>query len=100
MSDRRVLTTGTLEALLAEVEALILDGWTISDDERGETNVFGNGCHVTMVRNDASVQHFKDRAEAILGRPKMTPAERMAKARDARGASQKPKLDVGTVIKK
>lgn len=95
-----MLTSGTVEGLLAELQALLLDGWTISDDDRGEANVWGNGFNVAVVRDDASVQHFKDRADAILARPKMTPAERMAKARDARGSSQKPKLDVGTLVNK
>lgn len=99
INDRRVLTAGTLEALLAEVQDLVLDGWVISDDERGELSVFGSNCQVTMCRNDATVQAFKDKATSIQGRPKLTPAERMAKARDARGANQKPKLDVGTVLR-
>jgi len=98
MSDRRVVTAGTLETLLAEVSELILDGWVVSEDGRGEISVFGSQCNVTMCRSDATVQAFKDRAAAILGRPKLTPAERMAKARDARGQNKGAKLDVGTVL--
>ncbi len=96
-TDARRTVTGTLEAVLAEVQALILDGWVISADERGELSVFGNSCQVTMVRDDDTVQQFKDRAEAIQGKPKLTVQDRMAKARAARGIAQAPKLDVGTV---
>lgn len=96
MDNRRVVT-GNLEVLLAEVQDLLLDGWVISDDERGELSVFGNSGQVTMVRNEASVAQFKARAEAILARPKLTPAERMAKAREARGKDKTAALDVNTV---
>lgn len=99
-NDNRRVVSGNLEVVLAEVQELLLDGWQISDDERGELSVFGNSCQVTMVRNDETVQHFKERAEAILSRPKLTPAERMAKARAARKSEQGATLDVGTVLQK
>lgn len=99
-TDNRRVVTGNLEVLLAEVQGLILDGWVISPDERGELSVFGNSCQVTMIRDESTVQQFKARAEAILGRPKLTVPDRMAKARAARGIGNGPKLDVGTVREK
>ena len=99
-TNTRRVVVGNLESLLEEVQDLILDGWVVSDDERGELSVFGNSGQVTMIRNDTTVQQFKDRAAAILGRPKLTPQERMAKARAARGIEKGPTLDVGTVLQK
>jgi hypothetical protein len=99
-TDNRRVVTGNLEVLLADVQDLILDGWVISDDERGELSVFGNSCQVTMVRDESTVQQFKARAESIQGRPKLTVQDRMAKARAARGIEKGAKLDVGTVRQK
>lgn len=95
MSERRTLGHPTLEALLREVVDMTLDGWAISADEPGEANPFGSFT-VSMVRSDASVNAFKERAEAVKARPKMTPQERMAHARSQRG---KGRVDLTEVVK-
>jgi len=94
-NEQRVVTHATLEALLAEVVDLALDGWQISDEQPGEAMLFNAGYQVVMVRSNASVNAFKARAEAVQERPKLTPRERMAYARAQRG---KGKLDLSSVV--
>lgn len=94
MSETRDVANITLEAFLAEVQNLILDGWAVSDFAPGEAALFGGGYTVTMVRTNGTVNEFKARAEAVSERPKMTPQERMAHARAQRG---KGKLDLSSV---
>lgn len=96
MTDKKTLTHSTVEALLAEVFELILDGWAISDDNRGTAALFGGAYSVEMVRTDSTVNALKVRVEAVQARPKMTPQERMAHARSQRG---KGKIDLAEVVK-
>jgi len=94
MYESRNVANTVLEIFLAEVQSLILDGWAISEHEPGEAVMFGGGFTVTMVRTNTTVNNFKERAEAVQDRPKMTPQERMAHARAQRG---KGRLDLSSV---
>lgn len=83
----------TVEAFVAEVVALTLDGWVVSKASPGE--VIGYGTYtVSMFRDDNTVESLRQKAAGITEKPKETRAEILARARAARG---KPKLDVATV---
>jgi hypothetical protein len=95
MKDIKKLSHPTLEALLAEIFEMTLDGWAIADDDPGEVAMFGGAYSVGMVRSDATINALKTRVDSVQSRPKLTPAERMAYARAQRG---KGKLDLSCVV--
>lgn len=95
MSDviTRDVVEYTIEALVAEVAAMTLDGWAVSKTNPGD--VIGYGVYtVSMFRDSNTVEMLRQKAIGIAEKPKLTRAEILAKARAARG---QPKLDIGTV---
>lgn len=83
----------TVEALVAEVAALTLDGWAVSKTNPGDC--IGYRVYtVTMFRDSNTVEALRQKSAGVDEKPKMTRAEILAKARAARG---QPKLDLTTV---
>ncbi len=91
---QEVIIAATVEEAFRRVADLTMDGWAIDPAQPGEAMFFG-GCVVHMYRDDATVNAFKERADEVQAKPKMTAQERMAHARSQRG---KGKLDVNNVF--
>lgn len=85
MSEQRVVTGSNFGHVLNEVIALSNDGWVLSQEVPPEETFFNAGYVVTMERTEASVAALKARADGIQAAPKLTRAEILAKAREARG---------------
>lgn len=96
----RDITMHNMQLFLIEVRDALLDGWDISPTCPGDVVGYGFGVFtVTVERNDGTVKRFKDIAGRVQGVAKMTPAEKMAKARAALDAKRaEAKLDVDSVI--
>lgn len=93
MTETRDVVEATTEGLLKEVVALTMDGWAISSTNPGEALPYGAGFSVTMERDGDTVEAFKEKAEAVQGKAKLTVQERMAKAR----ASKAAKIDLSNI---
>lgn len=94
MSDtndlKRDIVELSIESFVKEVVSLTKDGWAVCKSNPGDAIGFGNAYTVSMYRNEATIQAFKEVAEAVVLAPKMTRAESLQKARAAKGG----KLDV------
>lgn len=87
----------SIETFVEEVVALTKDGWTVVEGS-ANSSPFGNAFTVSMQRNDKSVRALKEYVEGVAAAPKLTRAEILAKAREAKEA--KAKLDVNTITTK
>lgn len=100
MSDTqyRDIVEHSAEAFVAEVVAHTLDGWAVSKTNPGDAVGFGGTLTVSMYRNESSMQLVRSKMANITEKPKLTQAESLAKAREARAAKQQgARLDVDTV---
>ncbi len=76
----------TVEAFIAEVVAMTLDGWAVSKTSPGDAIGFGNAYAVSMYRNEDTVAALRKAGLACADKPKMTRAETLAVARAAKAA--------------
>jgi len=68
-----------------ELELKILDGWAIDKSNEGDVIGFYGGTYtVTLSRNYETVDRFRKSAAATQDAPKLSPAESLARARQAR----------------
>lgn len=102
-TQRLDIVEHSAEAFVAEVVAKTLDGWAVSATNPGDAVGFGGTLTVSMYRNSETLQTIRAKMANIQEKPKMSPAESLAKAREARNnktavATQSaPRLDVDTV---
>lgn len=85
----------TIEAFVKEVVRLTVDGFAISMTNPGDAVGYGNCYTVSMYRDDFTTQALKDKVAGMQDRPKMSRAESLAKAREARAAIR---LDVDSIV--
>lgn len=83
--DQRDVVEHSVEAFVAEVVALTLDGWAVSETCPGDAVGFGQCYTVSMFRDVNTVESFRLRAVNIEEKPKRTRAEQLAEARAMRG---------------
>lgn len=88
----RDVVEATVEAFTAEVVALVKDGWAVIEGS-GDSSPFGAMFTVSMYRDDDTVRALKEYVEGVAAAPKLTRAESLAKAREAKAA----KLDVTAI---
>lgn len=93
MRDTRDIVEHSMPEFVKELVSLTLDGWVVSPTCPGDVLSYGNTFTVSMYRDEETVEKFKSLSESVGGRPKLTRAEILQKARDAK----KAKLDVNTV---
>jgi hypothetical protein len=87
----------SVEALIAEVVALTLDGWAVSKTCPGDV-VGYQTFTVSMFRDSDTVDNFRQKSLGIAEKPKLTRAEILANARAAKAKNKAPaKLDIGTI---
>lgn len=96
----REITSHSLQLFLVEVKDALLDGWDISPLCPGDMVGYGfSSFTVTMERNSGTIDKLKQVVGRVQITAKMTPAEKMAKARAALDAKRaEAKLDVDNVL--
>jgi hypothetical protein len=88
----------SIEAFSAELVKFTLDGWAISPTNPGDSVGFGQTYTVSLYRDEATVEAFRIKADNFEPKVKMTRAESLAKAREAKAAGKSAaKLDVNSV---
>ena len=91
----------TIENLVAETVRLTLDGFIVDPAMPGDAiGVYGNVYTVSFVRNPDKIEKVRCAVSNIAEKPKMTRAETLAVAREAKKARQNnnlASLDVTTV---
>ncbi len=99
MTDFRDVVEHSVEAFVAEVVALTLDGWAVSPTCPGDVVGWGNTYTVSMYRDEDTVDEFRSKSVNIEEKPKLTRQEIAAKAREALAVKRAAaKLDLNTVI--
>ncbi len=88
----RDVVEATLEVFTDEVVALTKDGWAVVKDS-AYSSPYGAMFTVSMYRDDDTVRALKEYVDGVAAAPKLTRAESLAKAREAKAA----KLDVQTI---
>jgi hypothetical protein len=91
--ETRDIVEHSISELVKEVAALTLDGWAISPTCPGDVLPWGNSYTVTMMRSQETVEKFRSLSVNVGDKPKLTRAEILQKARDAK----KVKLDISTI---
>ena len=74
--------------LIAKVVALTLDGWVVNSQWPGQAIGTGGSFILEMDRNAASVDAFKEKAEATGAQRRMSNQEALAHARSFRGKAK------------
>ena len=96
MSNKEMLTkdvvASNLNAFVEELVSLTKDGWIVVDDS-AEVGFYGSFYTVSLTRDDKSVQEFKDYVSSVASAPKLTRAEILQRAREAK----RNKLDFGVI---
>ena len=94
-THRKDVVEHTIEALVAEVAALTLDGYAISLTNPGDAVGFGQTFTVSMYRDDSTVAAARKTLEGLGDKPKKSRAEILADARAVK--AQKARLDTSTI---
>lgn len=102
MSEHKVdVVSHTIENLVAETVRLTLDGFVVDPAMPGEAiGVYSNVYTVSFVRNQDTIEKVRCAVSNIAEKPKMSRAETLAVAREAKKARQNnnlASLDVSTV---
>lgn len=86
------------ETFVAELVARVMDGWAVSPTNPGDVLLSGT-MTVSLYRDDDTVQAAKSKLSNVSEKPKMSRAETLAVAREAKAAKgvAPAKLDVETV---
>ena len=87
-----------IEAFVEEIVDLVKDGWAVDSNNRGDVIGYGQSFVLTMYRDNATMQAFKDAAEGVKAAPKLSRAEILVKARAARKINQEATIDVANVV--
>lgn len=85
----------SVEAFVAEVVALTLDGWAVDPSNPGAALGFASAFAVTMYRDEDTVEQLRLKGVNIAEKPKLTRAETLALARAAKKA--RATLDTDTI---
>ena len=93
VTDTRDIVEHSMPEFIKELVNLTLDGWVVSETCPGDVLSYGNTFTVSMYRNDETVEKFRSLSEGVGAKPKLTRAEILQRARDAK----KARLDVSTV---
>lgn len=97
--SNRDVVEHSVEAFVAEIVALTLDGWAVSSTCPGDAVGYGNTYTVSMYRDEDTVEEFRSKSVNIGEKPRLTRAEITAKAREALAVKRAAaKLDLDTVL--
>lgn len=88
---------GNMPDFVAAVVQKTLDGYEVDPAMPGDTNYFGNVFSVSMFRNADTVERMRSTIANIAEKPKLSRAEILANAREAKKAKAAAVLDVNTV---
>ncbi len=92
VADKRDVCSVSIELFIAEVADLVLDGWAIDSNHRGDAMLYGGGYVVGMVRDENTIEAFRQASVGVDAKPKLTRSEILVKARAARMANVHAKL--------
>lgn len=84
----------SMESFCKEIVDMTLDGWAISPTNPGDAMPMCNTFTVSMYRDADTVERFRASSSGVGEKPKLTRAEILEKARQAK----KDKLSVSTQI--
>jgi hypothetical protein len=77
----------SFQSFAKELELKVLDGWAIDKSNPGDViGMYGGTFTVTLSRNYETVDRFRKSAAATQDAPKLSPAESLARARQARAS--------------
>lgn len=97
MSLTRDVVASNMVAFVEELESLISDGWEVVEGT-ADAGHMGGFFTVSLYRDDKTVRNFKERVADIASAPKLSRAEILQKAREARAANQAAKLEVNNIV--
>lgn len=86
---RKDVVEHSMEAFVAELVTLVRDGWVVSPTNPGDALLnYGSTFTVSLYRDESTVEAFKKLAGNVADKPKMSRAETLEVAREARAANR------------